>query len=327
MRILTAAAALLMSASAYAADLPTKKAPDAPPPEKPLIAWPTPNFDVFGSGFDYAFGAKLQSDDMFRGVSQTGHRPSGTAYGELHYGWLYAGVQPWNVKLPTQPLMELDLYGGIRPTWGPLTLDFGALYYKYPSNKTQYYLGGTPAVATFFTIGGIPTTARDPSFLELYAKGTWAINDYLTIGANTNYDPNWNNYGAKGLYSEINAKITFGETGFSTSGAFGHYYLGRSSWLYGYSYVDPSQFYTGYARGFKFASYNSWNVGVSYNYKVATFDLRYYGSSLGKSGCAINTSDPAANYAASIAGVGKSSWCGNAIVGSISVDFTSASFK
>ena len=49
-----AAAALVLSTSAYAADLATKKA-DAPPPAKPLIAWPEPNFDVFGAGFDYAY--------------------------------------------------------------------------------------------------------------------------------------------------------------------------------------------------------------------------------------------------------------------------------
>ena len=327
MRFIAAAAALAISTGAFAADLDAKKAPPAPEPAKPLIAWPEPNFDVFGAGFDYAFGAKVQSDYVSRGISQTAHRPSATAYGELHYGWLYAGVQPWNVKLPTQPLMELDLYGGIRPVWGPLTLDFGAIGYVYPGNKTQWFLGGALPVLTFFTPGGIPTTPRDPTYVEIYGKSTWALNDYLTLGTSTYYAPNWNNYGAKGLYNEINAKITLPDTGFSVSGAFGHSFIGRSSWLYGFSYVDPAQFFTGYARGFKFASYNSWNIGASYNYKVATFDLRYYGSSLGKAGCAINSSDPAANFGAAVAGVGRSSWCGDRIVGSISIDFTSASFK
>jgi len=328
MKFLAVAAALAIStSSAFAADVATKKA-EAPPPAKPLIAWPTPNFDIFGAGFDYAFGAKVQSDYISRGISQTAHRPSATAYGELRYGWLYAGVQPWNVKLPTDPLMELDVYGGIRPTWGPLTLDFGVIGYLYPGNKTQYFLAGQSPVLTFFTPWATATTAKDPSYLEVYGKTSWALNDYLTIGSATYYAPNWNNYGnTKGLYNEINAKVTFGETGFSVSGAFGHAYLGRASWQYGFSYVDPAQFFTGYARGLKFASYNSWNLGVSYNYKVATFDLRYYGSSLGKEGCALNSSDPAANFAAATVLVGKSSWCGNRIVGAISIDFSSATFK
>jgi uncharacterized protein (TIGR02001 family) len=326
MRLIATAAALVISTSAFAADLANKKA-EAPPPAKPLIAWPEPNFDVLGSGFDYAYGVKLQSDYVSRGISQTAHGPSATAYGELRYGWFYAGVQPWNVKLPTQTLAEVDLYGGIRPVWGPLTLDFGAIGYIYPANKTQYFLAGAFPVLTFFTPGGIPTTPRDPSYLEIYGKTTWAVNDYFSIGTSTYYAPNWNNYGAKGLYNELNAKVTFGETGFSVSGAFGHSYLGRGTWQYGYSYVDASQFYTGYARGLKFASYNSWNAGISYNYKAATFDLRYYGSSMGSVACALNSSDPAANYAAANFGVGKSSWCGNRIVGAISIDFSSATFK
>lgn len=327
MKVLAAAAAALFATtSAFAADLADKKA--APVPEaKPLIAWPTPNFDVFGAGFDYAFGVKMQSDYVSRGISQTNRRPSATAYGELRYGWFYAGVQPWNVNLPTQPTMELDLYGGIRPTWGPLTLDIGAIYYAYPGNKTQYFLGGAMPVLTFWTPLGVPTTARDPSYVEIYGKTAWALNDYLTIGTGTYYAPNWNNYNAKGLYNEINAKITFGETGFSLSGAFGHSFLGRTSWEYGFSYVDPRQFFDLIPRGLKFASYNSWNLGVSYNYKVATLDLRYYGSSLGKAGCALNSSDPAANMGAALFLVGQSNWCGNRFVASLSLDFSSATFK
>ena len=65
--------------------------------------------------------------------SPTAGKPGATAYGELRYGWLYAGVQPWSVNLPTQPFGEVDLYGGIRPVWGSLTLDFGAIYQWKPN--------------------------------------------------------------------------------------------------------------------------------------------------------------------------------------------------
>jgi len=318
--LVLSAGAMTLGASAIAAE--------AAPAEKPLIAWPTPNFDVFGAGFDYAFGVKVQSDYVSRGISQTASRPGATAYGELRYGWLYAGVQPWSTRLPTEPFGEVDIYGGIRPTWGSLTLDFGAIYYAYPGNKTRYWLAGAGGpVLNFWTPGAAPTTAANPSYMEWYAKSAWAINDYLTIGTATYYAPNWNNYAAKGLYNEINAKVTFGETGFAVSGAFGHSYLGRASWEYAFSYVDPRQFFDGIPRGFKFASYNSWNLGASYTYKVATLDLRYYGSSLGKEGCAINTSDPAANLSTALIGTGKSSWCGNRFVASLSIDFSSATFK
>ncbi len=26
----------------------------------------------------------------------------------------------------------MDWYGGIKPTWGPATFDFGVIYYTYP---------------------------------------------------------------------------------------------------------------------------------------------------------------------------------------------------
>ena len=51
---------------------------------------------------------------------------------------IYVGVQGWATKLPTDPTGEFDLYGGIRPTFGPLALDFGFMYYWYP-NETQLF--------------------------------------------------------------------------------------------------------------------------------------------------------------------------------------------
>lgn len=322
----TAAAAILMATGAFAAD------PGAPPPApeapKPPIAWPEPNFDVFGAGFDYAYGAKLQTNDMWRGISQTANQPSATAYAEMRYGWLYAGVQPWNVTLPTQPAAEVDVYAGVRPVWGPLTLDLGVIGYLYPGNRTRYWLAGAGGpVLTFFTPGATPTTSRDPSFLEIYGKATWQASDWVALGGAIYYAPNWNNYGARALYSELNAKLSIPDTGFSVSGAFGHVHLGRANVQYGFSYVDPTQAFTGAPRGFKFASYNTWNVGASYNYKAATFDLRYHGSSLGQVGCAINTSDPAANLSTALFGVGRSGWCGHKIVAGVSIDFSSATFK
>ena len=56
------------------------------------------------------------------------HEPpsGGLAYGELREGWFYLGGDILNVTLPTSPVGQLDIYGGVRPTWGPLTFDFGA---------------------------------------------------------------------------------------------------------------------------------------------------------------------------------------------------------
>jgi hypothetical protein len=347
-KLLVTAAAALVANSAFAvdrADMGAKKGDMKPEPAKPLIAWPEPNFDVLGSGFDYAWGAKFMSDYIVRGISNSAHRPAGNAYGELRYGWLYAGTSVTNVHLPTSPLAEVDIYGGIRPSWGPLTLDFGAIYYAYPSNHQQWFIGGAIPVTTYKnSYTALPTTAFDPSYVEIYFKPSWAVNDYLTLGGQVAYDPNWNNYSAHALYSEINAKLTpFANTdfsGFSLSGAFGHYYIGNSSAAYGGSYIDPDYYFLltqatfGQGilgtKGFKFASYNTWNVGASYNWNMVTLDLRYYDSNLTRAGCFLNTSDPSGNYVASIntlTGQSSSSWCGQRFVASLSIDFTSATFK
>lgn len=332
MKYLAFAAALMASGSAYAADLASSKVAPAPEPPKPLFALIEPNFDILKSGFDYAVGAKVMSDYISRGITQTAHRPGASVYGELRYGWFYAGVQPWAVRLPTNPLAELDVYAGIRPVWGALTLDFGVIGYLYPGNTTRFFLAGDLPVLTFFTANntaGIPTTATDPSYVEIYGKATYAMNDYLSIGTVVAYDPNWNNYGAKAYYYEGNAKLTLPDTGFSVSGAFARYEIGYARGVpYGASIIDPKQnFQPFFGRGFKFASYNTWNVGASYNYKAFTFDVRYSGTNLGATACAITTSDPASNLGFGLGGVGRSDWCNSRVMATLSIDFTSDTFK
>lgn len=328
MKCFALAAALLISGQALAADAPAKA--EAPKTFTLITPPDFSKFDPFEGGFDYAYGAKFLTDYIFRGITQTAHRPGGTAYGEARYGWFYVGVQPWSVQLPTDPFAEVDLYTGVRPTFGPLAFDFGAIYYAYPGNRTRYFLGGAGGpVLTNFTPGGLPTTATNPSFLEIYAKGTYQLNDYLAVGANINYSPNWLNYGAQAIYYEGNAKITIPDTGFSVSGAVGRWEIGYANAIpYGFSIIDPKQaFAPFFGKGFKFASYTTYNVGTSYNYKAFTLDLRLSGTNLSRAACAVTTSDPAANFAFGSGGIGRSDWCSTRVFATLSVDFTSATFK
>jgi Bacterial protein of unknown function (Gcw_chp) len=304
-----ALAAVVMTGAALAAE---------PPAPAPAPAPATISFDPLASGFDYAFGAKAMSDYISRGITQSAHRPSGTAYGELRYGWFYGGVQPWSVNLPQDPTAEVDFYGGVRPSFGPVNLDFGAIYYTYPGAHTQYFLNGTfvpgGTILPFFTPGSVPTAARNPSFWEVYAKVTYNITDELTAGANLYYTRNWTNVGASGTYLSGTLKYAIPNTDFSVSGELGREVLGTSKPFYG-----PTTY----------VSYTTWNVGVSYLFqKIATLDLRYYGTNLNKDACWINTSDPAGNFlAASPRAVGPSNWCGHRFAATLSVDFTSATFK
>ncbi|MGZ5804756.1 MAG: TorF family putative porin, partial [Xanthobacteraceae bacterium] len=110
------AAVTLMSASAMAADL--KMAAKAAPPPPPPSPW------------DIAFGGYIASDYIWRGITQSNHKPSVSAYTEVRYNssptlqW-YGGISGESISFPNQAAAEIDLYGGVRPTFGPLALDFG----------------------------------------------------------------------------------------------------------------------------------------------------------------------------------------------------------
>ncbi len=120
--LLSALLAIAMSAPAFAADL--KMITKAPPPPPP-------------SPWDIAFGASIASDYIFRGIPQSNHEASVAAYFEprynVHPNWqLYAGIGAASISFTNRAAAEIDFYGGVRPTFGPLALDFGLFYYYYP---------------------------------------------------------------------------------------------------------------------------------------------------------------------------------------------------
>ena len=126
--VLSVVAALAVSAAAptFAADLPSKAPAVAPAP--PPSPW------------DIAFGAAIMNDYIFRGVTQSGHKPSVAAYFEPRYNinsnWqLYAGISGESIKFANNAAAEIDFYGGVRPTFGPLAFDFGFWYYYYPGGQ------------------------------------------------------------------------------------------------------------------------------------------------------------------------------------------------
>lgn len=300
--VFAAATFMMLGSVASAADLPRKS--------EPVVA-PVPAYEVF----DYAFGAKLTSDYLFRGITQSNHAPSVSGYGELRFNvlenlQLYVGAAAASVKLPTSPALELDGYFGVRPTFGPLAFDFGGIYYGYPDNTRQYFIDPTGVTFTAPVPGGVPTTPKNPGWWEAYGKAIYTFNDFVAVGAQVAYSPNWVNTGADATYVAGNVKFTLPH-GFSVSGEFGRQFLGTSKALYG-----PT----------KYVSYNTWNAGVSYTYKVATFDVRYSGTDLNKAECYLNTSDPAGNPVGVVAN-GVSKWCGHRFMASISFDLTSANLK
>src|SRR5580693_2261078 len=165
-------ASLAAASSAMAADMATKAppAPAAPPP----------------SPWDVAITAALMTDYNFRGITQSAHRPSTQAGFELRYTqspqWqYYAGISGESIDFPNRAAAEIDFYGGVRPTFDKLALDFGVWYYYYPGGECFNPNFNTPCapdgtnIPTSLPNGNV--VKANVSFIEGYAKATYTFND------------------------------------------------------------------------------------------------------------------------------------------------------
>ena len=327
---LLATALAMVSGAAVAADMPLK-AVKAPPP---------PAFEPW----DIAFGSAVMNDYIFRGITQSNHQASVAAYFEPRYNvtkdlQLYLGVSGESISFPNRAAAEIDVYGGVRPTFGMFAFDFGVWGYLYPGgqcfNGGAFPGSGIPGSELNCVLNGsLPVNGnvakRDASFFEGYAKLNVAINDQWSVGVNEYYSPNFLNLGAWGNYSSVTAKWTapgtmFGSSGVGmyVSGEFGRQWLGTSDAFYGVVSALAN-----YSAGIPEPSYNTWNVGVGFTWKVFTLDLRYYDTDLSKASCNAFTSDfqtkdlnPAFVTAINPGGFG-SNWCGAAGVAKLSADLT-----
>ena len=324
--LLATALAMVTTGSAFAADMSLKA----------LKAPPAPAFDPW----DVAFGGAIMSDYIFRGVTQSNHKPSVAAYFEPRYNvnkdlQLYAGVSAESISFANRAAAEVDIYGGIRPTFGAFAFDIGVWGYLYPGGSCadNVLTGGVPgggvcpvSTTTIFLADG-NVMKKDVSFFEVYGKLNYTINDNWAVGVNEYYSPNFLNSGAWGNYSSLTAKwtapsTTFGASGVGmyVSGEFGRQWLGTSDAFYG---TGPG---TAFAAGIPYKSYDTWNVGIGFTYKVFTLDLRYSDTDLNKGDCNAFTSAYNSTGTANVTPINPtgaaSNWCGAAGIAKLSFDLT-----
>src|SRR3984885_9176203 len=170
----------LVSGSASAADM-ALKAPKAPAPFDP---------------WDIAFGAGVMNDYIFRGVTQSNHQASVTGYFEPRYNvnkdlQLYIGTSVESLSSANRAAAEVDIYGGVRPTFGSFALDFGVWGYLYPGGHCAdgtTLTGGIPgggvwpvSTDTFF-IDNANVMNNALSLLEVFPKWLNSINKYTGFG-------------------------------------------------------------------------------------------------------------------------------------------------
>jgi uncharacterized protein (TIGR02001 family) len=149
-------------------------------------------------GPSVSFNVGAASDYVFRGVSQTDENAQIYGGADLSSGIFYAGVWASNVDFGDSTDAEVDVYVGVKPTAGPVSLDFAALYYGYVNAP-----GGS-----------------DYGYWEFKAAGSVPAGP-ATVGAAMYYSPEFFGGTGEALYYEVNGGFPVGEK-VSVSGAIGH---------------------------------------------------------------------------------------------------------
>ena len=189
--------------------------------------------------FDLSFNVGAATEYVFRGFSQTDEDPQVFGGIDATIGSIgYAGVWVSNVDFLDSTDIEFDLYAGIKPTLGAVTLDVGVIYYGYtdqpPGADYDYWEGKVAA--------SIPAGPA-------------------TLGVAAYYSPNFFGAVDDALYLEANASYSIPETKFSISGA-----LGRQE-------LEGPGDYTTWNLGVGFALTD--NIGFDVRYWDTDFNSRF----------------------------------------------------
>lgn len=256
--VLSVVAALAVSTAvpAFAADMPVKavKAP------------------VYVSPWDVAFGTAFTTDYRLRGISQSDRKPAVQGYFEGQYkatDWLtlYAGV--WGSSITTVIAnAEFDISGGARFAWGNFGLDVGYVYYAYPDPAP----GSVASLQTLI----VPPPSVNINYGEVYAKPSYKVTDWLTLSGQVIGGNNFGNTSQGAWYYSGMVAVTlpaFVPNITTTVSA----EIGQQTYSGGYKAI-PGVLIPGTSGGIQ--DYTQWNVGVAFNYKVITLDLRYYDTNI-----------------------------------------------
>lgn len=205
--------------------------------------------------FAWSMTATGTSDYIFRGISQTAEDPAFQLSFDGTYGIFYAGVWGSNIDLDVPGNFgsgEIDFYAGIKPVFGPVTLDLGVLYYYYPGSNDP---GGFEADYVELKLGASATPFENAS-----------------VAANYYYTPD--NFGEVGTGHTIegSAGYTFAAIGMFTpsiNGTVG-YVIGDDGDTEFLGFGDAAE-----------DNYTYWNAGLALAVEKFTFDFRYHDTDIG----------------------------------------------
>lgn len=223
-----------------------------------------------GRKFSYTISATGTSDYVFRGISQNQERPAIQGALDISYGIFYAGIWGSNIDFGEDKFTsggaqlgpgvggEIDLYAGVRPVWGPVTFDLGALYYWYPNADKWANFNHV------CTGNSCPDQIDYAEFKIGYSLASpWIKN--LVSGTTLYWSPDGTLESGDIFTVESTAAYTFPVVfGFTPS----------LSGTYGTVYGDIDDGFS--ADGTREDEYSYWNVGLSLAIEKFTFDFRYW---------------------------------------------------
>lgn len=147
---------------------------------------------------DLSVNIGVNSDYVFRGVSQTNEDPSVFGGVDATMGIGYAGIWASNVDFGNGTDAEIDVYAGVKPTAGPVSFDLGVIYYGYagaPKGSHEGYWEGKVAAS-------VPAGPA-------------------TLGAAVYYSPEFFGKTGSAVYYEVNGAVAIPDSKFSVSAALG----------------------------------------------------------------------------------------------------------
>jgi outer membrane biosynthesis protein TonB len=250
--------------------------------------------------WDIAFGAALMSDFNFRGVSASDHRPAVSVYFEPHYDFsrslqAYAHVEAISIEFPTFEAPAMELYGGVRPTFDRLALDFGVWEHWLPAGRCFNFRAPGGLCIPGLTVPFVNSLPPDISYWEVYGRATYYVDRQLSFGSQVYWTPTVFNTGADGTYVRGWARYVLPpilpkDFGWFISAEAGHWFRDTSP----------------------YPSYSNWKAGLAFTWKQFTLDLRY--SSTDRHDCIV----PVASLSHT------SNICGTSFIAALSFDLTKA---
>jgi uncharacterized protein (TIGR02001 family) len=241
---LVALGAAVLTAPAYADGMKKKYGSVK---DEPMAA-PAPDWAI-------SYNFAVTSDYVFRGFSQSAEDPTIQGGVDVTYKLFYVGVWASGLDFGHDAFdrsivrAEVDIYAGIKPVLGPVTFDFGVIYYAYP---------------------GAHDSAAELDYVELKAGASGTIWRDGTLGLTVFYSPEYTGetgsvWTIEGMFAQVLPKLRDITPTFSAT--------------LGYNLGDSDAYRTFVGNGDD--SYLYWNAGVSFAFHERfSIDFRYWDTNI-----------------------------------------------